>query len=150
MQKDRSGLEILSREDCLALLETVPIGRIAVTVDALPVVLPVNFAVADGCIFISTAPGTKLQAATRRSVVAFEVDAIDPLYHAGWSVLVTGTAQEVADPEEIDRAHRLPLRAWGLGEDADTHYVKIEPTLVSGRRLPSPAFAEPATIGSGG
>ena len=150
MQVDRSGLEILSRDECLALLETVKIGRIAVTVDALPVVLPVNFVVADGCIVISTAPGTKLQAATRGSVVAFEVDAIDAMYHAGWSVLVTGTAREVVDPDEVEQAHRLPLRAWGLGEHSDIHYIKIEPTLVSGRRLPAQALTEPAVVGSRG
>src|SRR5207248_15989 len=121
MQLDRSGLEILSRDDCLARLESAAIGRIAVTVDALPVVLPVNFVVSDGCVVISTAPGTKLHAATRRSVVAFEVDAIDPLYHAGWSVLVTGTAEEIVDPVELGRARRLPLRAWGLGGSADIH-----------------------------
>jgi nitroimidazol reductase NimA-like FMN-containing flavoprotein (pyridoxamine 5'-phosphate oxidase superfamily) len=145
MHVDRSGLEILSREECLALLETATIGRIAVTVDALPVVLPVNFAVSGGTVVISTAPGTKLHAATRRSVVGFEVDAIDPLYHAGWSVLVTGTAEEIVDPVEIAAARRLPLRAWGLGESADIHYVRIEATLISGRRLAAtPALKHPA------
>ena len=147
---DRSGLEILAPEECLALLETATIGRIALTVDALPVVLPVNFVFSGGAIVISTAEGTKLHAAARRAVVAFEVDAIDTLYHTGWSVLVTGQSRQITDPAELDEARHLPLRAWGLKEDEeDVHYIKIEPTLVSGRRLPARHYEEVAGVGAG-
>lgn len=148
LEYDRSGLEILDEDECLSLLRTAVIGRIALTVDALPVVLPVNFVYADGSIVISTAEGTKLRAATRHAVVAFEVDAIDPLYHEGWSVLVTGEAQEIVDPHELEAARRLPLLAWGLKDGASVHFVKIEPALVSGRRLLGRMVEEVAGGGS--
>ena len=35
--------------------------------------------------------------------VAFEVDDSRRVYHAGWSVLVTGMAREVTDERELDR-----------------------------------------------
>jgi hypothetical protein len=43
MEIDRNGLEVLSRHECLRLLGTATLGRIGVTSDALPTVLPVNF-----------------------------------------------------------------------------------------------------------
>ena len=44
MELDNNGLEVLSRSESLALLAMTTIARVGVTVDALPVVLPVNFA----------------------------------------------------------------------------------------------------------
>jgi nitroimidazol reductase NimA-like FMN-containing flavoprotein (pyridoxamine 5'-phosphate oxidase superfamily) len=39
----RQELEVLGRQLCLALLETVQVGRLVFTEDALPAVQPVNF-----------------------------------------------------------------------------------------------------------
>ena len=44
MHIDRAGLRVLTREECLALLATAEIGRIAISARALPVILPVRFA----------------------------------------------------------------------------------------------------------
>lgn len=128
-----SGLHVLARDECIALLQTVPVGRVALCVNALPVVVPVNFAVDGERLVIRTAHGTKLDAAMRNEVVAFEVDDVDPLYHSGWSVLVTGVARAVTDPEEIVRLERLPLRPWAP-EQCDA-FVVIPFDLVTGRRL---------------
>ena len=38
---DRIGLEVLDRQTCLELLATAPIGRVGLSIEALPVVLPV-------------------------------------------------------------------------------------------------------------
>ena len=38
-----AGLEVLSREECLSLMATVSVGRLGVSIDALPAILPVNF-----------------------------------------------------------------------------------------------------------
>ena len=92
VELDRNGLEVLEREECIALLGSVTVGRIAITSNALPVVLPVNFVLLDDRIVIRTSRGTKLDAATRNTVVAFEVDEIDMVEQTGWSVLVTGVA----------------------------------------------------------
>lgn len=72
-----NGLEILSSEECHELLRQSTVGRVAVTVAALPAIFPVNYAVLDGRIVFRTGEGTKLQAAVERAVVAFQVDHID-------------------------------------------------------------------------
>jgi hypothetical protein len=46
------------------LLRQVPVGRIAVIVDALPVIFPIKFAVVDGAVVFRTPPGTKAATAT--------------------------------------------------------------------------------------
>jgi nitroimidazol reductase NimA-like FMN-containing flavoprotein (pyridoxamine 5'-phosphate oxidase superfamily) len=135
MEIDRNGLEVMTREECLALLASIPVGRIGLSIGALPVVLPVNFVVAGDEIIIRTAEGSKLDAALQHAVVAFEADEFDPLSHSGWSVLVRGTSRVLVLPGEIDRARRLALRPWA-NEQSD-RYVAISTDLVSGRRVHS-------------
>ncbi|HSL66625.1 MAG TPA: pyridoxamine 5'-phosphate oxidase family protein [Actinomycetota bacterium] len=129
-------LEVLSRDECLSLMATVPVGRLGVSVEALPAILPVNFALLRDRIIIWSVPGTKLDAATAGNVVAFEVDDYDPGGRWGWSVLVRGAASEITDAEELAEVRALPLRAWALGDAAD-RFLAIEATLVSGRRFGS-------------
>jgi nitroimidazol reductase NimA-like FMN-containing flavoprotein (pyridoxamine 5'-phosphate oxidase superfamily) len=131
---DRSGLVILTRPECVELLKTASVGRIALSVGALPVVLPVNFGMLDDDIVLRTVPGSRLEAAARNAVVAFEVDRLEEPERDGWSVLVQGLASEIADPDEVDRARRVPLPPW-LG--AHGVYLRIASRFMSGRRLPS-------------
>jgi nitroimidazol reductase NimA-like FMN-containing flavoprotein (pyridoxamine 5'-phosphate oxidase superfamily) len=133
MNVDRNGLEVLDRHDCLGLLAGATIGRLGLCIGALPVVLPVNFVLTDAGIVIRTQPGTKLDAATANAVVAFEVDDFDPMYHAGWSVAVTGVAREITDPAELAWAERLPLAHWAT--DHPDHYLCISTEVVTGRRI---------------
>jgi nitroimidazol reductase NimA-like FMN-containing flavoprotein (pyridoxamine 5'-phosphate oxidase superfamily) len=63
-------LETLDRDECLRLLATVPVGRIGLSIGALPAILPVNFAMVGSSIVIRTVVGSKLDAATRHAVVA--------------------------------------------------------------------------------
>ena len=129
-----SALQDLSRPECVELLATSAVGRIGVDLDGRPVVLPVNFAVVDGCILFRTGHGTKLAAATAHVVVAFEADAFEPDGSAGWSVLVRGTCTEVTDPAELDRMRAVPLDKWVTDGGAD-RYVLISLTEISGRRF---------------
>jgi hypothetical protein len=133
MELDNNGLEVLSRTESLALLALTTVARVGVTVDALPVVLPVNFAIDGNQIVLRSAPGTKLTAALTNAVIAFEADSVNPMDHSGWSVLVQGMSRVLTDPDEIDAARRLPLRPWA-NEDAD-QFIVIDVNRVSGRRL---------------
>lgn len=129
---DRNGLEVLDRDECLGLLATARLGRIAITSGALPVILPVNFRLFGDEILFRTGRGTKLDAATQGAVVAFEVDAMDPLEHTGWSVLVTGVARQVGDDEISERlAGRVPR--WA--PEGDSCVVAVSTELISGRRI---------------
>ncbi len=129
------GLEILSDEECHGLLEQERIGRVAITVHALPAVLPVNYRLLGDSILFFTAEGMKLRAATSNAVVCFEVDHFDVESETGWSVMVVGVASEVTDPRAIASARRLGVRPWARGNRP--HLVRLGTEFVSGRRIVS-------------
>jgi len=132
-QVDRNGLIVLNRDECLRLLASTTIGRVAVSIGALPAVFPVNFVVADGDVIFQTTQGTKLALAVENHVVAFEVDAIDAFSHSGWSVLVTGEASVIDAPHELVAVRRLPLLAWAFPDRAS--FVRVKGDVITGRRL---------------
>jgi hypothetical protein len=134
MEIDHNGLEVLDRDRCLRLLSSATIGRVGLTSGALPTVLPVNFVLTPAGIVFRTGWGTKLEAATRNTVVAFEADDFSTFNHSGWSVVVTGVARELTDADEIEQAQALPLTRWG-GDGSD-RFVCISTEIVTGRSLP--------------
>ena len=126
-------LEVLSTEECLSLLRQAEVGRVAVTVGAIPEIFPVNYCLLDSTIAFRTGEGTKLHAATHRAVVAFEVDHFDPEVQRGWSVLVVGHAGEITDPQQVTAARRLLSDTW---VPVDRHHViSIALDRVTGRRI---------------
>lgn len=137
---DSGGLEILTEQECRELLGQVPLGRIVFTDRALPAIQPVNFLLSQGDVIIRTNPGSKLAAAARNAVVAFEVDEFDTDARGGWSVVVIGHARVVSENGALSRLRSLPLHSWAPGER--DHYIAITPELISGRRLPAPAPAD--------
>jgi uncharacterized protein len=124
-------LRHLSQEECVGLLGGEHLGRVAVSIGALPVILPVNYTVFDGALVLRTAPGTKLSAALIGAVVGFEIDSTDPHHASGWSVLVVGHAREIRDDATLERLRRLPLESW-IADHRD-HFVEIPIEHVSGR-----------------
>lgn len=131
---DTAGLEVLSADESFRLLTSVPVGRIAFTDRALPAIQPVNFVVDGESIVFRTGAGSKLAAATRGSIVAFQADAFDGDAHTGWSVMAVGNARRVTDEAEIARLSELPLRPWMPA--ARDYFIRIELGTISGRRLP--------------
>jgi nitroimidazol reductase NimA-like FMN-containing flavoprotein (pyridoxamine 5'-phosphate oxidase superfamily) len=113
------------------LLGQATLGRIAVTIGALPCILPVNFRLIDGEIVFRTGFGTKLDVATANAVVAFEVD--DVADHAGWSVVVTGVAREVIEPDRREQLDGIEIPRWA--PDQASRVVAIAPQMVTGRRI---------------
>lgn len=130
---ERAGLESLSREECFALLETVPVGRIVFTEGALPAIQPVNFVLDGRDVILRTGMGSKLAHAARSAVVAFEADEYDAETLAGWSVVLIGRAEVVGDERERRRLADLGLTPWALG--SRPHYIRIRPEIVRGRRI---------------
>jgi nitroimidazol reductase NimA-like FMN-containing flavoprotein (pyridoxamine 5'-phosphate oxidase superfamily) len=128
-------LEELDLETCYRRLATQQVGRVVATAGALPLVVPVNFALDGHAVVFRTASGGTLDAATRGTVVAFEVDEIDPHVRSGWSVVVTGVASPIDDLSDLLRAQQLAIAPWAPGRR--DHYVRITPGLVTGRHLVS-------------
>ncbi|MEV8089484.1 pyridoxamine 5'-phosphate oxidase family protein [Streptomyces nigra] len=136
----------------LRLLGSVSLGRIVFTRHALPTVRPVNHVLDGGDIVIRTHEGAALTSRTERAgdpgvVVAYEADAIDPHTHLGWSVVVTGYARLVTDPEDLARCRRL-VRPWvdHAMEQAMDQAVRIRPDLVTGVLLTADGHDAPAGV----
>ena len=127
------GLELLTEAEAWALAATVDLGRVGVTVGALPAIFPVNYRVLDGGIVFRTAPGSKLSAATANAVVAFEIDDHDPITRTGWSVLIVGQATVIHDIGCAFKVLEADLEPYADGRRP--WIVRIEPGFVSGRRI---------------
>jgi nitroimidazol reductase NimA-like FMN-containing flavoprotein (pyridoxamine 5'-phosphate oxidase superfamily) len=132
MEMDRNGFEVLGRDECFALLRSAAVGRIGLSMSALPVVLPVNFAVDGDRLVVRTAAGSKLDAALGGAVVAFEADHMDPESGEAWSVLVRGSSAVLTDPADIASLTDLDLNSWVA--DSSDQWVMITTDIVSGRR----------------
>lgn len=124
----------LDRDEALALLGSVNLGRIVFTRDALPAIRPVNHALIDGQLVIRTHEGAALTNALdgAGTVVAYEADMIDQQTHLGWSVVVTGFARLVSDPEQLAR-YEARVAPW-LNRTME-HAVLIRLDLVNGFRM---------------
>ncbi len=126
--------EELARDECLVLLKSTRVGRVGVSIDSLPAIIPVNFIALDGSLIFRCAGPSRLFRASCGAVLAFEADDYDFDGLFGWSVLVRGFAQEIVDNEELEIARSLWLDAWPLGERAD-RYIALPQTLVSGMKF---------------
>ena len=130
----RSGLEIIPRKECLLLLAGQKVGRLGFVVDGQPMVLPVNYTVQGDIVVFRTGEGSKLEAA-HGAMVAFEVDDVDTDQGSGWSVVVQGVAEEIpATGDWLDESLRAGAGPTWIPAPAD-HYVRITPSVISGRRL---------------
>jgi uncharacterized protein len=110
--------EALDEQECLRLLGTTAIGRVAYTEAALPAIRPVSYTLRDDAVVIPTQAGSALADALRGAVVAFEADSYDHAARTGWSVTVVGpswvvTAGPSVDPGRCFIHVRLRLvRGW--------------------------------------
>jgi uncharacterized protein len=137
----QAGWQELTKSECFELLSGARLGRVAVVDDQGPIVFPVNFVLDRHMVVFRTDEGTKLDAAARGSRVAFEIDGTDTATRTGWSVLVRGEATEVTDPAELPRLRKLRLSPWAPGPK--THYVRILPAKLTGRRIGAPGGPSP-------
>lgn len=129
---DRRRLEPLDVDECLRLLGTRYLGRIAYIKDQRPEILPVNYRLHEGAIVIRTTYGALLDAC-HLATVAFEVDEDDLTDRSGWSVVVQGRAEEIWHEGDLERARELPLRPWA--PQPRDHYLRILPGRITGRRI---------------
>ncbi|MET8331474.1 pyridoxamine 5'-phosphate oxidase family protein [Streptomyces sp. NPDC005181] len=128
-----SQLIELSADECRALLSTHGVGRIAVSTAEGPAVVPVNYVVVGSSLAFRTAPGST-PAAAAGHVVAFEVDHIDDALSQGWSVLVTGTASTVTDPNAVQQLNEAAYTdPWPDGRR--DLWLTVALTRLTGRRI---------------
>lgn len=145
--EDQRLLEVLDDVECRRLLGRAVIGRLAFTENALPAIQPVHFIVHAGRVLIPTSVGSKVAAASRGAVVAFEVDDFDVTARTGWNVTVVGASHVISDPAGLAELDSLGAEPWAPTDHPC--YVAVEMAVVRGRRIsalapPPDALVEPA------
>jgi nitroimidazol reductase NimA-like FMN-containing flavoprotein (pyridoxamine 5'-phosphate oxidase superfamily) len=141
VQDTERRLRELDEEECLQLLGTAVIGRLAFTEGSLPAIQPVHFALLGRHVVIPTRPGSKVAAAAANAVVAFEVDDFDPDRRTGWSVTVVGPSRVLTRADEIESLEALGLAPWA--STPDRCYIDVRASILRGRRLFSGSSAAP-------
>ena len=126
-------LEHLERDECIRRLEAHGVGRIGVVAQGSVGIFPVNYVVAGDSIVVRVRHGGVIAEGTHGTVVAFEIDHADAVYHEGWSVLVQGHSAPVNNPGEIAALDKLPLLPWGSSER--DLYLQVSMESVSGRHI---------------
>ena len=121
--------------ECLAFLAGNHIGRIAVNVDDFPVVLPVNYQLAEHAaggpvLVVRTRPGSTVSLAGDR--VALQIDTVDAACGVGWSVLVRGIMHHVRGDVVEALLPTADPHPWLRGCD---DWLVINPVLITGRRV---------------
>jgi nitroimidazol reductase NimA-like FMN-containing flavoprotein (pyridoxamine 5'-phosphate oxidase superfamily) len=132
---DGKGTTVLPATECKRLMAVAAqdglIGRLAVSTDQAPVVIPLNFSLRDGQILLRVGPGFLADAADGR-LVAFEVDHVDHVDHvdqSAWSVLARGLATLIRSPAQAE----LAAAAHPLVPEPGDMVLVVRPDLVTGR-----------------
>jgi uncharacterized protein len=142
-------LEVIDRDECLRLLGSDEIGRLAVIVGNTANIVPVNYALDGETVVFRTDPGTKLDHGPRARA-SFEVDRLDRERRSGWSVVATGRLDEVTlyDAATFDRVQRLAVDPSAGGDK--THWMRLVPDRVTGRRIRELVVSVALAWGRGG
>jgi len=124
---------MLSAPECRGYLAQTGIGRVAVTVGALPAIFTVPFVLDGEHLLFRVAQRSPLRRALAGSVVAFSADHFDESNEQGWSILVRGVGEEVGDEALAVSLRSLPLRSYSDAPERDC-FVRVPLTQVSGTR----------------
>lgn len=92
----------LSLEECAALLSAGRYGRLGLSLNDMPYIIPMSYVYSNGKIYLhSRGKGKKVELATKNSNVCFEVDLLDKNHWS--SVLAYGRAKLSSDIEAKKR-----------------------------------------------
>lgn len=122
----------LTPDECWDLLSDHGIGRLALSSQSGPAILPVNYLVDAHSVVYRTSP-RGAAAAVEGGEVAFEVDHLDEPRSEGWSVLVVGTVERIDDDTVALLAAQPGAEPWAAG--IRDLWLRIRPTRVTGRRI---------------
>jgi hypothetical protein len=118
------GDDLIPEEECWQLLAGASVGRVALSIHALPAILPVQYYL-DGRKLALCLGHRELPERSLNAVVAFAADAIDPTSRSGWSVQVLGRSL-------IPRSVQANT---DCGWPTAGQIVQIEPETISGHRI---------------
>lgn len=133
----------LSRQDCLGLLASGGLGRLAFSERALPAIAAVHFAVDGEALVLRVEPGADWALSQRHAVVAFQTDFGDPFELGSWTVTALGRLIPVSAPADVEAMRGLP--AWRPLSSADS-FLRLDAQVLEGTRNIAP---EPTSAASG-
>ena len=119
----------LTSEQCEAHLRAGGVGRVVFESARGTVAHPMNYAVSEGDVVVSTT-AEQASSLVDQARVSFQIDRVDESMSEGWSVLVTGPAHLVDDPDELVALAALG-RCHGPAERA-TRWCASGPTRSRG------------------
>ena len=123
-------MRVLNDHECLELLSSARLGRIALTIRALPIILPVAVATMDSALVFRVGQGAISKAADMQQVVCFEADWANGGLSVAWSVTAIGQLFTLRQPSDVARARQLDLVPW---DDECQTFVALKPQVLSGR-----------------
>ena len=124
----------LAAEECKRLLRAGTVGRVAVSTPRGPHIVPVNYVVSGDAVIFRTSPYSVLGTHARSSLLAFEVDHLDPDQERSWSVVVRGRCEFIEDPRDLEGgagSHRP--HSWAAG--SRNLFLRLPWSEMSGRAL---------------
>ena len=122
----------LSETRCRELLGTHSVGRVAwQAADGLQM-LPISYVCYQHGVAFRTSPYGMLSDLVRPTEVVFEADQLDPGSRTGWSVVLRGRAEAVAEPRDLVELWRVDgLVPWASG--VRNLFIQVTPRQLSGR-----------------
>ncbi len=137
--------DALSERECWQLLATASVGRLALSVRALPVILPVQYHLGGRRLVLCLGHRGLPERALDETIIAFAADSIDPVTRSGWSVQVQGRSV-VPRGFRIDTGCGWPAAAAQVVEielgKISGHWMHLCPTiatlLAAAPQLPAP------------
>jgi hypothetical protein len=127
-------VEKLTADECLELLSSRDLGRIALVIGDQPEIFPVNYAVDRSIVIFRVAPGTKPSLTTNHRI-AFEVDELDSRAGIAWSVVVKGTVLDVTTSNDPFTAFLRTAGVRSAPPGDHPLWMAIYPSEISGRRF---------------
>ncbi len=121
-------------DDCIALLATTDLGRVGLTIDALPAIRPIRYAIQGNHLVFRAARPSRLQRAAAGQIVAFQADHGGAESGVGWTVHVLGQCNEIISEREIEQLELLPLPSWHRGNGSDA-WMQLSLERISGERI---------------
>ena len=125
----RDAVAPLDERHCLSLLQGATFGRLGLSVDALPVIVPVSYEVRDRRLLLAAQPFLGADVAQREPVACLQVDGRDERPGLAWTVLATG---RLTSPPDTSGAATGPGPSDAAGA-AWTANLVLSIALVSGQ-----------------
>ncbi|MGI3784808.1 MAG: pyridoxamine 5'-phosphate oxidase family protein [Janthinobacterium lividum] len=146
MDEDVRQFRRLDERHCKELLARHTVGRIAWQAADGPLILPVTYAYRQDTAVFRTSPYGVISELVRPTDVALQIDGLDEWRRSGWSVLVQGRAEAVAEPADIVDLWTVdgPV-PWAPG--VRNLFIRVRPRRITGRILVSrPGGADPTEL----